>query len=192
MPRLVRLVRLAAVAALTALAAACSLMPALPGGPAQPSRPDGARPDVARPDVGRPDPARPGGARPPAPIADRPINLQGQCAQTEEDGFREQATLQVRDNQVQALSWQLWVGRRGSCRFEQADFRQTRSRPHIELQARDGSGCRLPNPTRLLLGICESPANTCTSRRRMSASSVARRRARTTSRCWRWALRCRG
>lgn len=160
MPRLVRLARLAAVAALTALAAACSLMPALPGGPAQPSRPDGGRPDVARPDVGRPDPARPGGARPPAPIADRPINLQGQCAQTEEDGFREQATLQVRDNQVQALSWQLWVGRRGSCRFEMSEFRQTKARPHIEMQATDGSACRLmvwQDPRRITLAhaACE-------------------------------------
>lgn len=80
---------------------------------------------------------------PSTPIADRPIDLDGRCMQTEDDGFREQAMLRVRDNVVQALSWQLWVGRRGSCRFEQADFTQTRRRPHIELTARDGSGCRL-------------------------------------------------
>lgn len=83
-----------------------------------------------------------GGARP-APIADRPIDLAGRCAQTEEDGFREDATLTVRDNRVDALSWQLWVGRRGSCRFELQDFRQVRSRPSIELAARDGSACKL-------------------------------------------------
>jgi hypothetical protein len=90
---------------------------------------------------GTPPVTRP--AAPPAPIADRPINVDGRCAQVEDDGFREQATLRVRDNQVQALSWQLWVGRRGSCSFEQADFSQTRRRPHIEMLARDGSGCRL-------------------------------------------------
>ncbi len=84
---------------------------------------------------------RPGA--PSAPISDRPINLDGRCAQTEDDGFREQATLRVRDNLVQALSWQLWVGRRGSCSFDQSGFTQTQRRPHIELQARDGSGCRL-------------------------------------------------
>ncbi|MEY3665926.1 MAG: hypothetical protein RLZZ153_2108, partial [Pseudomonadota bacterium] len=78
-----------------------------------------------------------------APIADRPINLEGHCEQRESDGFREQARISVRSNQVHSLSWQLWVGSRGSCRFEFADFRQTRSRPHIELNARDGSGCRL-------------------------------------------------
>lgn len=79
----------------------------------------------------------------PTPIADRPIDLAGRCTQAEDDGFREQATLDVRDNRVEALSWQLWVGRRGSCRFDLEEFRQTRSRPSIELQARDGSGCRL-------------------------------------------------
>jgi hypothetical protein len=98
----------------------------------------------------------PGGApsRPAPPIADRPIHLAGYCAQTEEDGFREQATLKVRDNVVQSLDWRLWVGSRGSCRFEQADFRQTRARPHIELAARDGSSCRLmvwQDPRRITL-----------------------------------------
>lgn len=77
------------------------------------------------------------------PIPDRSIDLAAQCAQTEEDGYREQATLRVRDNTVEALAWELWVGRRGACRFDLGDFRQTRRRPHIELQARDGSRCRL-------------------------------------------------
>lgn len=79
----------------------------------------------------------------PAPIADRPINLAGDCSQTEEDGFREAARLNVRANQVEALSWRLWVGKRGSCSFDLTEFRQTKSHPTIELQARDGSGCRL-------------------------------------------------
>ena len=79
----------------------------------------------------------------PAPIADRPIDLDGRCEQTDEAGFREDATLRVADNVVQTLSWNLWVGKRGSCRFDQAEFRQTRRSPHIEMVARDGSGCRL-------------------------------------------------
>jgi hypothetical protein len=84
-----------------------------------------------------------GGARPPAPIADLPIDIAGQCTQTEEDGFREQARLTVRNGRVDELSWQLWVGRRGTCRFELDEFRQVRSRPSIELIARDGGGCKL-------------------------------------------------
>lgn len=77
------------------------------------------------------------------PIDERRIELNGSCVQTEEDGFREQARLLVRNNEVRLLAWQLWVGRKGSCRFDHADFRQTRSTPHIELLARDGSGCKL-------------------------------------------------
>jgi len=100
----------------------------------------------------------------PTPIADRPINLVGNCVQTEEDGFRENAQLRVRDNQVLALSWQMQIGRRGSCNFELGGFRQTRSRPHIELVARDGSSCRLmvwQEPRRITLAHAGC-ANRCT------------------------------
>ncbi|HPU51710.1 MAG TPA: hypothetical protein PK359_09145 [Burkholderiaceae bacterium] len=99
--------------------------------------------------------ARPSAGRGrPAPIADRRIDLNGQCKQAEEDGFREEASLLVRDNEVRSLAWQLWVGRKGSCRFDHADFQQTRSAPHIELMARDGSGCKLmvwQDPRRITL-----------------------------------------
>lgn len=84
-----------------------------------------------------------GAGRGPAPIADRPIDVDGRCAQVEEDGFREDARLVVVDNRVDALSWQLWVGSRGTCRFELADFRQVRSRPSIELVERAGGACKL-------------------------------------------------
>lgn len=77
------------------------------------------------PIIGRP-------SAPSAPIADRRIDLSGSCSQTEEDGFREQATLTVADNNVSALQWQLWVGRRGSCRFDLSTFQQTKRRPSIE------------------------------------------------------------
>ncbi len=79
----------------------------------------------------------------PTPIAYRPITLDGRCAQVEEDGFREDALLVVDDNRVRSLEWTLWTGKRGSCRFALADFRQSKEKPHIELAARDGTGCRL-------------------------------------------------
>lgn len=84
-----------------------------------------------------------GGGRGPTPIPDRPIDLVGRCAQTEEDGFSEDARLRVRDNRVEELSWEIRVGRRGQCRFSLDEFRQVRSRPSIELAAVDGSRCRL-------------------------------------------------
>jgi hypothetical protein len=103
-------------------------------------------------------------SRPAPPIADRAINLDGRCEQTEDDGFHERARLLVEDNEVEALSWEVTVGRRGGvCRFEQSDFRQTRSRPHIELMARNGSGCRLmiwQEPRRITLAHANCP-NSC-------------------------------
>lgn len=83
------------------------------------------------------------GKGPSTPIADRPIDLSATCAQTEEDGFRENAQLTVRANRVEALSWQLWVGKRGSCKFTLADFRQVSTRPSIELTERSGGSCKL-------------------------------------------------
>ncbi|AKC72149.2 hypothetical protein MB84_05490 [Pandoraea oxalativorans] len=78
----------------------------------------------------------------PTPIAYREVNLSGYCSQTDEDGFREQATLKVQGNAVQALDWRLWVGSRGSCHFDLANFHQTRWKPSIELRANSGS-CKL-------------------------------------------------
>ncbi|MCO5100662.1 MAG: hypothetical protein M9885_07150 [Burkholderiaceae bacterium] len=106
----------------------------------------------------------PGRGPGPTPIADRPIDLDGACVQTEEDGFSEDARLTVRDNRVLALDWSLRVGRRGSCSFRQSDFRQTKTRPHIELVARDGSACRLmiwQEPRRITLAHVDCE-NRCT------------------------------
>ncbi len=82
-------------------------------------------------------------ARRPGPLPSGAIDLAGHCNQSEVDGFREQARLDVRGGAVQALDWQIWVGKRGYCRFDLSEFQQTRSRPHIELSARDRSGCKL-------------------------------------------------
>ncbi|WP_042591827.1 hypothetical protein, partial [Ralstonia solanacearum] len=93
----------------------------------------------------------------------RRIDLSGYCSQTEEDGFREQATLTVADNNVSALQWQLWVGRRGSCRFDLSTFQQTKRRPSIELSERNSS-CKLmvwQDPRRVTLAHANCEAH-CT------------------------------
>ena len=100
----------------------------------------------------------------PTPIAYRQIDLDARCAQREEDGFREDARLAVDANEVRALNWHLWVGQRGSCKFDLADFRQTQRRPSIELAAKDGSRCKLlvwqqPGRVTLAHANCE---NHCT------------------------------
>jgi len=79
----------------------------------------------------------------PTPIAYRQIDIVGDCRRTEEDGFREDAQLRVVSNNVQQLSWKLWVGKRGSCSFKLADFHQIQSKPSIALRANDGSSCEL-------------------------------------------------
>ena len=110
-------------------------------------------------------PGIPGFGRPsgPPPIADRTISVNGYCSQTEEDGFREQATLTVDNNNVSALQWQLWVGRRGSCQFDLSTFQQTKRRPSIELRERNGS-CTLmvwQDPRRVTLAHANCEAH-CT------------------------------
>ena len=136
--------RLVLLAAGLALLASCSLVP----------------------DIRLPGSARPSASPRPTPIADRAIDLDGLCAQTEEDGFRENARLLVRDNKVQALSWDIAVGRKGTCHFSLDGFRQTQARPHIELVARDGSGCKLlvwQDPRRVTLAHVNC-ASRCTPR----------------------------
>ena len=107
-----------------ALLAACSGLPGggrtsrtpdpsgSPGAPGSPER--STQPGSAG---ARPPAAKPGDKS--APIPDRVISLNGRCIQTEEDGFREDATLMVRNNEVQGLAWQLWVGKRGVCGLQE-------------------------------------------------------------------------
>lgn len=108
----------ALAALLAAVAAGCSVLP----GPASSTR-DG----LVRP----------------APIAARVITLDAHCEQTEADGYRELARLRIDRDVIQSLSWELWVGKSGGCRFERGDFEQTQRTPHIEMRARDGTGCKL-------------------------------------------------
>lgn len=113
-----------------ALLPGCAPLP-VPAGPttaALPPAPAGEAPAIA----------------PPTPIPTRVIEITGECSQTEDDGFREEARVHVANNEVRSLTWRLWVPKRGGqCSFDLAEFRQTRSAPHIELKALDGSACTL-------------------------------------------------
>lgn len=135
----------AALLAVTVLLASCTSP-----GPGGTTPSGGTAPSGGSSGATRPPPT--GSGKP--PIADRGISLTAACKQTEEDGFREEAQLTVQNNEVRALEWQLWVGRRGSCKFSGNDFTQRQTRPHIELLAKDGSGCKLmvwQDPRRITL-----------------------------------------
>lgn len=69
----------------------------------------------------------------------------GSCRQQEDDGSTDDARLRIDNDRVVELHWQLKrSGREGfSCRFELSDFEQVKARPHVELLARDRSGCKL-------------------------------------------------
>lgn len=150
---------------LASLLQACGMLGGSRSGAPAPSSPSPgtSAPGSSAPEISRPPPqSGPGrteqGKSPPSRIADKGIDINGSCSQTEEDGYREQATLTVRNNQVQAMSWQLWVGKKGSCRFELSDFTQTQARPSIELSSRNGSACKLvvyQDPRRITLGFAE-------------------------------------
>jgi hypothetical protein len=132
----------------TTLLASCSSLrkPAPPPNRPEPTPPPSSSAPVspAPPVVTAPAPsAPPPTSSRPTPIPAQVISLNGSCSQRETDGFREQATLQVDKDEVRELNWQLWVGNRGSCTFTGSEFTQTQKTPHIELRAKDGSGCRL-------------------------------------------------
>ena len=109
------------------------LEPAQPA-PAVPVQPAPAIP--ARPPVKAP---APGAA--PGPIPDRALNIRADCTSADELGYTEAIELSVADGLVSQLEVRITVPKRGSCLFQLADFRQTRTAPHAELVARSGSKC---------------------------------------------------
>jgi len=110
---------------------------ASPGRGIEPARPTPAVPAVpARPPVTAPAPGKQ-----PAPIPDRALNIRADCTSRDEHGYTEAIKLSVADGMVSQLELRITVARRGSCIFRLADFRQTRSTPHVELVARSGSKC---------------------------------------------------
>ena len=105
---------------------------ASPGRGTEPARPAPAVPAVpVRPPVTAPAPGKH-----PAPIPDRALNIRADCTSGDAHGYAEAIKLSVADGMVSELELRITVAKRGSCRFQLADFRQTRSAPHVELVAR--------------------------------------------------------
>lgn len=87
----------------------------------------------------RPSQAR--GRLKPMPV--RPLNVQADCRFKDEVGYSASARLDVSYSEVRSFAATVEVPRRGSCRFDLADFKQVRREPHVELRARDGCVVRL-------------------------------------------------
>lgn len=70
------------------------------------------------------------------------ITFKGGCTQKEEDNYQDQLTLEIVNNQVQALDWTAHP-RQGVCRFKLEDFTQVASQPQTDLQAKRSAKCHI-------------------------------------------------
>ena len=78
----------------------------------------------------------------PAPAASaRAPSLRADCSAKDETGYVESIKLALESGQVGQLEAKVEIPRRGSCQFRLADFRQTRTAPHVELKSNSGSMC---------------------------------------------------
>lgn len=77
------------------------------------------------------------------PMPVRPLNVQTDCQFQDEAGYRGRARLDISYSEVRSFAAAVDVPRRGSCRFDLADFRQVRTEPHVELRGQDGCTVRM-------------------------------------------------
>jgi len=113
--------------------------------------PESVRQTRALPPAPSPQPHRP--SEPPAPkaaatrnaaaaaFAGNTLSVRSTCNSRDATGYTESIRLSVDQGQVHAMEAKIEIPRRGSCGFRLADFRQTRSTPHVELRASNGTLC---------------------------------------------------
>lgn len=77
-------------------------------------------------------------ARKPGPIPVRPLNVKTECNFRDETGYNGALKLDVSQARVHAFEAKVNIPRRGACRFDLKDFRQTRELPAIELSQTNG------------------------------------------------------
>lgn len=75
-------------------------------------------------------------AKSPGPIPTRALNVVAECRFRDETGYGGTLRLSVKDAQVQAFEAAVVIPRRGTCRFDLKNFRQTRDLPNVELNHR--------------------------------------------------------
>ena len=63
----------------------------------------------------------------------RPINVKTECNFRDESGYNGALKLDVAEAKVKAFEAQVNIPKRGACRFDLKDFRQTKELPAIEL-----------------------------------------------------------
>jgi len=69
------------------------------------------------------------------------LSVRSECTARDETGYTESIRLAVDQGRVELMEAKIEIPRRGSCGFRLAEFRQTRTEPHVELQASSGTMC---------------------------------------------------
>lgn len=110
------------------------LAAALLGACATPDKPSGPAAEAPAPPAAVA--ARP--AARPGPIPVRPINVKTECNFRDESGYNGALKLDVAEAKVKAFEAQVNIPKRGACRFDLKDFRQTKELPAIELSQSRG------------------------------------------------------
>jgi hypothetical protein len=71
------------------------------------------------------------------PMQWRPLDVSTDCRFRDEAGYTTRIRLEITQSKVKALSADVDIPRRGSCRFD-GPFTQTREKPSVQLRAADG------------------------------------------------------
>lgn len=77
-----------------------------------------------------------------AAIPDRPLNAKATCSFRDELGYRGNLKLDVREADVKHFVANVTIPKRGACKFDLAQFQQTRFHPTVELSSRE-SACKV-------------------------------------------------
>ncbi len=74
----------------------------------------------------------------PGPLPLRPLNVRADCRFRDETGYNGALKLDVSEAKVRAFAATVNIPKRGACRFDLKDFRQTRELPAVELSQQRG------------------------------------------------------
>lgn len=75
------------------------------------------------------------------PMPTRPLNVRSKCSHKDDVGTRTRLNLLVKNAEVKAFAANIDIPKRGTCRFNLRNFKQTATLPQALLAAKDGSEC---------------------------------------------------
>lgn len=75
------------------------------------------------------------------PMPTRPLNVRSKCSHRDDVGTRTRLSLLVKNAEVKTFTANVDIPKRGACRFNLRDFKQTATLPQALLAAKDGSEC---------------------------------------------------